>query len=244
MESVEIKVNGLKLKGAIFYPQIKKTENPAILIIQGWTGHKENSYQYAESLSRLGFICLLFDSRGHGESEGNIKTATMEDFTRDDQQVFDFLASLKSVDPKNISVVGSSFGGYRAAYLTSKRPVKNLLLRVAADYANDTFKIPREKAGGSEIPEIMAWRKKAKNPSETYALSAVNNFKGNVLVIESEFDEFVPHQTTENYKNAVKDKTKLTYVFMKDAPHSIKAGPFRDKVEKIYLDWFKKRLSD
>ncbi|EKD90068.1 MAG: hypothetical protein ACD_32C00046G0001, partial [uncultured bacterium] len=102
----------------------------------------------------------------------------------------------------------------------------------------------RAKAGGSEIPEIMEWRKKARNPNETYSLQAVNNFDGNVLIIESEYDEYVPHQTIENYKNAVKDKKKLTYVFMKGAPHSIKPGPFRDKVEKIYLDWFKKRLPD
>ncbi len=244
MESVEIKVDGLKLKGAVFCPQIKRAKNPAILMIQGWTGHKENSFQYAESLSRLGFICLLFDSRGHGESEGDINSTTTEQFTKDDMAAYDFLANLESVDHQNISVVGSSFGGFRAAYLTSIRPIKNLVLRVPADYINDSFKIARAKAGGSEIPEVMEWRKKARNPNETYSLQAVNNFDGNILIIEAEYDEYVPHQTIENYKNAVKDKKKLTYVFMKGAPHSIKPGPFRDKVEKIYLDWFKKRLSD
>ncbi len=244
MESLEIKVNGLRLKANIFYPEKLKAKNPAILIIQGWTGQKENSYQYAQGLAKLGFICLLFDSSGHGESEGNIDTASLEDFTKDDMAVYDFLANFKGVDPKNISVVGSSFGGYRAAYLTFKHPVKNLVLRVPADYSNDTFKIARAKAGGSEIPEVMAWRKKSKKPNETYSLQALHNFDGNVLIIEAEFDEYVPRQTIENYKNAVKDKNKLTHVFMKGAPHSIKAGPFRDQVEKIYLDWFKKRLSD
>ncbi len=239
MKRLKISVDNTNLQAALFLPEPLKDKNPAILIIQGWTGLKENSFGYAEALSKLGFICLLCDSRGHGESEGDIETATMEDFTKDDQAVFDFLTKLEGVDKENISVVGSSFGGYRAAFLTSKRPVKNLVLRVAADYSNDTFKIARAKAGGSENPEVMEWRKKPRNPNETYALEALNNFNGNVLIIESENDDMVPHQTVENYKNAVKDKDKLTYVFMEGAPHSIKPGPFREKVEKIYLDWFK-----
>ena len=244
MESVDLNINGLKLKATLFKGENLKPKNPAILVIQGWTGQMKNSFQYAESLFKLGYICLLFDSRGHGQSEGDINSATMEDFTKDDQAVYDYFANLEGVDSQNITVVGSSFGGYRAAYLTSKRPVKNLVLRVPADYSNETFKIPRAKAGGSEIPEVMAWRKKPKGPNETYSLEAVHNFKGNILLIEAEYDEYVPHQTIENYKNAVSDKSKLTYVFMKGAPHSINEGPFRDQVEKIYLDWFQNRLPD
>ncbi|KKR59827.1 MAG: hypothetical protein UT99_C0023G0001, partial [Candidatus Curtissbacteria bacterium GW2011_GWA2_40_31] len=57
--------------------------------------------------------------------------------------------------------------------------------------------------------------------------------------IESEKDTYVPHQTVQNYIDATKDKNKLTYVFMKGAPHSIKEGPFRDEVERIYIEWFK-----
>jgi esterase/lipase len=60
------------------------------------------------------------------------------------------------------------------------------------------------------------------------------------LIIESEKDDSVPHQTILNYVNAVKDKSKLTHILMKGAPHSIKEGKFRDEVERILVDWFKK----
>ena len=239
MKSVEFVVDSQKLKGNVFYPKYPKVNNSAILFIQGWTGLKENSFQYAKSLAKLGYICFLFDARGHGESESDVNLATTEDFTKDDLAAYDFFATMEGVDKNNISVVGSSFGGYRAAYLTSKRPVKNLVLRVPADYDSGAFKVPRAKAGGSEVPAIMKWRRKAKEPNETYALQAVNDFNGNILIIESEKDTYVPHQTVQNYIDATKDKNKLTYVFMKGAPHSIKEGPFRDEVERIYIEWFK-----
>src|SRR3990167_5595215 len=174
MKSVEFVIDGQKLKGNVFYPKNSKENNPAILFIQGWTGLKENNFQYAKGLTKFGYICFLFDARGHGESDGDINTATTEDFTKDDLAAYDFFAAMEGVDKNNISVVGSSFGGYRAAYLTSKRPVKNLVLRVPADYDSGVFKVPRAKAGGSEVPAIMKWRRKAKEPNETYALQAVN----------------------------------------------------------------------
>ena len=239
MKEIEFESDGLTLRGKVFYPDNQKEKNPAILFIQGWTGVKENSFQYAAGLAKLGYICFVFDSRGHGESEGDINTATTEEFTRDDLAAYDFFISLEGVDKDRVSVVGSSFGGYRAAYLISKRPINNLVLRASADYANEGFKIPRMKAGGSEVSEVLEWRKQARKPNETWALQAVHNFNGNILIIESEIDEHVPHQTIQNYRDAIKDESKLKYVFMKGAPHSIKEGPFRDEVERIYTDWFK-----
>ena len=59
------------------------------------------------------------------------------------------------------------------------------------------------------------------------------------MIIESEKDDVVPHQTVVNYANAVKNRNRLTHTVMKGAPHSIKEGKFRDKVEKILLNWFK-----
>lgn len=88
----------------------------------------------------------------------------------------------------------------------------------------------------------MNWRRQLKKSNETFALNALSNFEGNVLIIESEFDDAVPHETIESYKNAVKDNSKLTHVFMKGAPHSIKEGKFRDEVERILTDWFRVRL--
>ena len=155
---------------------------------------------------------------------------------------YDFLLNIEVVDKENISAVGSSFGGYLVTLLSEKRKLKNLALRVPADYKNEDFDKSKYEYSGAENLEIVAWRKKVKKPNDTFALSAISKFDGEILIIESEKDTIVPHETIENYINAVKNKQKLTHRVMKGAPHSIKEGKFRDEVTKILEEWFSKKL--
>jgi len=244
MKHVELIVDKKRLKGALVFPKKLKEKNPAVLFIHGWTSEKERSYQYANSLAKLGYISFLFDMRGHGESEGDIHTATTKEFLDDVIAAYDYFVTVKGVDRENMSVVGSSFGGCLGAILTAKRNVKRLALRVPADYPNDAFHKPKMQTIKRENSAILTWRMQTRSPSETFALEAVAHFNGEILIIESGKDDVVPHETIQNYANAVKDRRKLTHVVMKNAPHSIKEGPFRDKVEKILVNWFKKSYKD
>jgi uncharacterized protein len=241
MKRFEFLVDGNNLKGTLIFPEKLKYKNPAILFIHGWTSMKERSYQYAEGLAKLGYISLMFDMRGHGESEGNINTATIKEFLDDVLAAYDYLIKVKGVDRENIGAVSSSFGCYLATLLSTRRNVRRLVIRAPADYPNEEFNKPKMQTSGSDDPFLTAWREKPKNSSETFALKAVSGFDGEILIIESEKDDTIPHQTIQNYENAVKDKNKLTHVVLEDAPHSIKDGPFKDKVEKILVDWFRGR---
>lgn len=151
----------------------------------------------------------------------------------------DYLVKVEGADKENLSAVGSSFGGYLVTLLTRKRNISRLVLRVPAEYPNEDFEKSKMQTSGGEDPAVFAWRNQHKKSNETFSLEAISIFKRKVLVIESEKDDVVPHQVIENYINAMKDKSKLTHIVMKNAPHSIKEGPFRDEVEKILVDWFK-----
>ncbi|MBU1472243.1 alpha/beta fold hydrolase [Patescibacteria group bacterium] len=240
MKQIEFLVNNRILKGTLFSSHNIKAKNPAILFIHGWTSERARSYQYANALTKLGYISFLFDMRGHGESEGDINSYTPKEFFADVLAAYDYLAKVENVDKENISVVGSSFGSYLAALLTTKRNVKRLALRVPADYPNENFNKSKIQSSGSSNPKLVLWRKQIKKSPETFALEAIASFDGEILIIESGKDNSVPHQTIQNYINAINDKNKLTHIVMKNAPHSIKEGPFRDEVEKILVDWFKK----
>jgi uncharacterized protein len=242
MKDITLEVNGLQLKGNIFYPEEIKERNPAILFVQGWTGNRKRSFQYAEVLSKLGYICFLFDNKGHGESEGDIKTFTIREFLEGVFAAYDYLLEIEGVDKDNINAIGSSFGGYLVALLSEKRKVENLVLRVPADYPDEDFEKIKFVQDVKELAAIIDWRKIPKKADKTYALKAISHFPGKVLIIESERDDMVPHETIQNYINAVKNKENVTHILMKDAPHSIKEGPFRDEVTRILVDWFKTKI--
>ncbi|HVZ67261.1 MAG TPA: alpha/beta fold hydrolase [Patescibacteria group bacterium] len=240
MKNLSFHVKGKKLSAAVFYPEEIKKKNPAILFVHGWTSAKERSVQYAEGLAKLGYICFLFDMRGHGESEGEAMSMTNKDFVEDTVAAYDLLAGMENVDKNNISAVGSSFGAYLVPLLSQKRKLKNLILRAPANYSNDKFEVIKKFSNGDE-PGVMKWRSEKKKPNETYSLDAVSKFDGKILIMESEFDERIPHQTVENYINAVKNKYNLTHAIIKDAPHSIMDKKFRNEVEDILVNWFSNR---
>lgn len=239
MKNVEFISDGKKLKGTVFYPQTVKEKNPAILFIHGWTSSQKSNVQYAQSLSKLGYICMSVDLGGHGESEGNIQKLTRKDFLNDTFAAYDYLANMNGVDGDNISVVGSSFGAYLAILLSSKRKIKNLALRVPANYPNSSFNQPQILFSGNNDPDILQERFQEVNKTPTYTLEAVSNFSGNVLLVQSEKDDLIPHQTIENYMSAVGEKNKLTHIVMKGASHSIQDQKSRDEYEQILIDWFK-----
>ncbi len=231
----------LKLDGTLFYPTHKKPKNPAILFVHGWTSERKRSFQYAKALSDLGYVCLLFDMRGHGTSEGDMNKYTTKEFLDDAIVAYDYLSRIEDVDTKNISAVGSSFGGYLVAILSSKRKIINIVLRVPADYPNELFDKPK-RLTGHDNPKVTSWRNEPKKPTDSYALKALHKFIGNVLIIESEEDDIIPRQVILNYSNNINNRGKITHVIMKGTPHSIKKGKFRDEVERILIKQFRKWL--
>lgn len=240
MTEVHLVNEGLRLDADVFFPSdmMEGKKYPAILFVHGWTSSRNRSYQYAEALAKLGYVCMVFDMRGHGTSEGDRLDLSSKDFFSDVLVAYDYLVALPEVDPENISANGSSFGGFLVALLASERKLKSIVMRAPADYPNDDFTVPKKLRNWENIVE---WRGKEKDSSETNALSSLSTFQGKSLFIESENDERIPRQTILNYIKALPDQSKVTHLIMKGAPHSIKEGPFRDQVGQILTDWFKNK---
>ncbi len=238
MHEVSFEVDGQTLRGMIFYPEKIKEKNPAILFIHGWMSSERNYLARAEALTKLGFICLIFSMRGHGTSEGDIKKQTRQDFFNDVLAAYDFLARQKNVNSDNISVVGASFGAYLAALVSKERNVKNLAFRVPANYPDETFNEVQFNFSGDNSATLLHPKFTALQSEQSYALKALSSFSGDILIIESEHDEFIPHQIVKNYLNAVKNKSKLDYVVMKDTGHNLSNEKMLQEFITILTDWF------
>ena len=182
-KQITFTVDSRKLAGRLYYPPQSKPKSPAILYLHGWTSNQDKNPQYVKALTQLGFICMTIDLPGHGMSEGNLKSLTRADFLNAVLAAYDKLGGLKEVDSNNISAIGSSFGSYLALLLCAQRQLKQLALRVPANYQNEGFNEPHIKFAG-QIATIR-WRQVPRGPADTYALEALNKFRGKVLIIES-----------------------------------------------------------
>ncbi len=238
MEHLTFQVDGQKLSATIQYPQDIKEKNPAIIFVHGWMSSQRRNILYAQELNKLGYICMTFDLRSHGESEGERGKLSREDYMDDMTAAYDLLLSQKGVDPERIGVIGSSFGSYLAAILSAERAIKWLVLRVPANYPDEGFDQPQVKFANRKTTE---WRKEKLSLEATASLRALHTFKNDMLIIESELDELCPHQTMENYMNAITDKKKLTHKVIKGADHSLKSEKFRSVFISIITEWFGER---
>ena len=239
MQPVKIPVGGVEMNGNLFLSPKIEGKVPAILHIHGWQSAQDRGFEISKLLAAMGFICLTFDMRGHGREEkspGELDKLSRKDFLDDVIAAYDFIAKQDGVDREDISVVGSSFGSYLAALLTKERKVSRLVLRVPADYPDEGFETPNVET--FEKSEGDGWWEKTKEWKETAALRALHEFRGPILLIESEKDEDIPPQTIKNYRNAVEEEGQVTYVLMKDAPHSLRDRPdLQRELEKIVVDW-------
>jgi len=237
---VTIDANKYILNGRLYGKAGAHRHGSAILFLSDWnpTRHRVTTSNFYAGFSarKRNNICLTVSLRGMG-SEGDINVLTRTDFMDDVLAAYDYLANTEGVNKEDIRVVGESFGGYLACILSTLRPVKKMALRVPTDFSNEGFDdIPQIQIAGNSTND---WKNQKHSFAESYALKAINEYKGWLMMVASEKDNFVPIQTTKNYLDAVKDTSKLEYLFMKKATHSM----FHPKLQWDYtrklLNWLR-----
>lgn len=221
----------------ISLPPIVLEKNPAIMFIHGWNGSSESNTPYVKLLTQKGYICLNFDLPSHGSSVEARETLSRKDYLEFVLTQYDELATRNDVDTNKIHIFGSSFGAYLAILLSSKRHVARLALRVPANYKDEGFDDPQTLSTG-ENEDTMNWRYEALSKNDTLSLQALSQFSGNTLIVESEYDELIPHQAIQNYVNVIERENTLTYTVMKDTSHALDDEESKRKFVEILYEWF------
>jgi pimeloyl-ACP methyl ester carboxylesterase len=229
---VELAVDGEQIAATLIAPA---TTIPGMLCVHGWGGSQEQYLARAREIAALGCISLTFDLRGHARNEPQQAVVSREDNLRDVLAAYDELQSHPSVDEASIGVVGSSYGGYLAAILTTLRPVRWLALRVPALYPDANWEMPKKQL--HKASDLHAYRRRQVRPRDNRALKACAAFKGDVLIVESERDEIVPHRTIENYLEACTHAHSLTYRVIAGADHGLSHAPAQRAYTEILVNW-------
>jgi pimeloyl-ACP methyl ester carboxylesterase len=229
---LEIAVDGEHIAGTLIAPA---TTIPGVLCVHGWGGNQQQYLARAREIAALGCVSLTFDLRGHARNEPQQECVSREDNLADVLAAYDELASYRAVDESSIAVVGSSYGGYLAAILTTLRPVRWLALRVPALYEDSHWELPKKQL--HKVSDLGAYRRRTVHPHENRALRACAKFKGDVLIVESEKDDTVPHRTIENYVEACTHAHSLTYRVIAGADHGLTHGTAQRAYTELLVNW-------
>lgn len=217
---------------------VPQQELPAVLFVHGWGGSQRQDLGRAREITGLGCVCLTFDLRGHRENAVRWNTITRPENLKDLCAAYDWLAAQANVDPDAMAVVGISYGGYLAAILTELRPVRWLVLRTPAIYLDRDWDLPKRRL--HDDPELLRYRNRDVDPEANRALRACATFQGDVLLIEAEHDEIIPHKVIENYVSAFGVAASMTRRVIEGADHG-----FEDKAaQRQYTDVLTKWITE
>ena len=230
-ERVDIDVDSLRLQGNFLSP---RTHVPGVLFVHGWGGSQQRDLKRARGIAGLGCVCLTFDLRGHGAEERQREWITREHNLRDLLAAYDRLAAHPQIDPEAIAVVGTSYGGYLACILTELRRIRWLALRVPALYRDEDWDRPKR-----ELPrdDLMAYRSSRVPAASNRALRACAAFTGDVLLVQSEHDDFIPRATILSYRAAFQQTHSLTHRMIDEADHALSTELAQDAYTDILVRW-------
>ncbi|SDV50771.1 alpha/beta hydrolase family protein [Chitinasiproducens palmae] len=231
-QQIHIPVDRGYLDGTVVTPH---TTIPGVLFVHGWGGDQKQYMERARQAAALGCICLTFDLTGHARTKEEQDTVTRETNLRDVLAAYDALSGHPLVDPRSMAVVGSSYGGYLAAILTSLRPVRWLGLRVPALYLDEGWNIPKRTLHRKH--DLAAYRRRIVAVGENRALRAAADFRGDVLLVESEHDATVPHAVLASYLRAFLDAHSLTYRVIDGADHGLSDDGSQRAYASLLANW-------
>ena len=112
--------DGYKIAGVLYEPESAGDKTcPGIVLCQGMIGIKEYFWfpEIARRFVELGYVALIWDYRGVGESEGEEGRLYPLEQAEDIRNALTYLQVHPKVDPERLALIGWSFGGGMVPYV-------------------------------------------------------------------------------------------------------------------------------
>lgn len=222
----QLTVDGIKILGKIFFPNIDPPRlYPVVIICHGIPGSgalrpiNDPGYEdLATKFAGLGFASVIFNFRGCGDSGGDFDILG---WTRDLESVLEHISNTPYIDPSRIIIVGFSGGGAAAIYVSAHEEAVYGLAVVGTPASFSIFRQdPTEivndfkKRGIIRNPDfprdVQMWMK---HFEEIEPMHWIAHFKGEHLaVVHGEADELVPVDHAEQIYAAAPEGRKELFI--------------------------------
>ena len=205
-----------QIVGDLFVPQRRGGGRPGLLFVHG-RGSSRRGYvrRAAAACAGLDAVSLTIDLSGHGESVGDPERFTPANHADDVIVALQALSSNERVDPSRIGIVGASYGAYLAGLAAGRLPVRQLLLRAPALYADSDLQRPLADLHASADADAAEF------------FGGIVRSGAAVLILESEHDDEIHPDVIHRY---------LTKIPL--ATHQILPGASHALLEPEWDGWF------
>ena len=196
MNRKEIKIENVGY--TLFADWYEADKNRVLLVLPGFTSTKKKYEALVEELVKgTGYSALVLDYAGHGKSPFDINDLARADNFSDVIAAFDWLVN--HYPEKRITVLGTSYGGFHAAYLTKFREFQDVIFRVPASYPEETL---YTKIGSMRDAHSEEYRTNPANYINHWLFTHTHSVKGRALVVTHEFDTVCPPVATTPFAKA------------------------------------------
>jgi hypothetical protein len=164
---------------------------------------------FDETVRRSVPAIVTFDFSGHGESSGDLRTGSLK------QRVLEARAAIDSFTTrKNLTVCGSSMGGYVALKMLEFYDVKNIILFAPAVYDADAFGVRFDQGFSEIIRRPKSWE-------NTDIIPLLRKFPGNLLLFIGANDEVIPDEVVGLIETNAKNAARKEIIRFDNCPHAI-----------------------
>lgn len=236
-KAVEIKNNGLTLRGMLHIPENINEKVPMVLIFHGFTGNKMEPHFIFVKLSRMleakGIASVRFDFAGSGESDGDFVDMTISKELEDAKAILNYTKALDYVDPSKIGVVGLSMGGAVASMLAGdcKEDIQSLCLWAPAGNMGQLVTYGRSEEdikgmrslGYWDIGGFLVGTGFLDDVLKLDIFARAAAYDKNVLLLHGDKDATVPFTTSEKYLEVYESRAVLHTVEGGDHTFNMKA---------------------
>lgn len=171
------------------------TDQKIILTFVGFGSNKKSNSDFmAKLVDMTGLSALVVDLSGHGESPFDVDETLPSQHLIEAVKAYDWIRT--SYPESAIYVMGSSYGGFMAAYLTRFRHVVKLILRTPAIYEPSSFYTEHRFIDKILVREYRRDAGALRN--HPLFLQPPVNSVPTLLVVHGE-DKSIPRETTDVY---------------------------------------------
>lgn len=175
-----------------------------LLVLPGFTSSKKNYQELVYSIvEKTGTSALVIDYSGHGESPFDIQNITISENFSEVVRAYDWIK--EKYPERVINVMGTSYGGFFAAKLTSVREIRKMILRVPANYDPKDLYTPWRKLDREQIRN--EYRVDSNNFNNHPVLAEATHFSGDAYVLTHELDNVCPKTSTDPFIAAFNAET-------------------------------------